>query len=291
MTLFNNREYLLRTLPPILHPTAAISTVNYQNVPIDFSNTLYNEPLVNIQNYGLAGCSYYYENNGANKPYCARLGGSLSEIMVRESIANMLSEVNTSLYEFGVELFIWDAFRPLETQKGIWNFFEARVKVKLPEASSEQINMEVSKYVSDPRTFDKNDSTTWPSHITGASVDLTLRDKEDLKFLDMGTYFDEMGHVAHSDYYEQELVHGHIDESNSCLLNRRLLHYAMNSQGFTNYHREYWHFDWGNQLHQLVKAICSFSKPKAAWYGLASYNGSVLPYRSSITGRSLSNAS
>ena len=136
-----------------------------------------------------------------------------------------------------------------------------------PRADDATLADHVCHYVSDPRLFDPNDPRTWPAHATGAALDLTLRDRRTGELLDMGTHFDDMSTASHSDYYERLLHAGRIAPGDERLRNRRLLHWAMQEQGFTNYSYECWHFDYGNQMYIMMLKFLGRDREQAAWYG------------------------
>jgi D-alanyl-D-alanine dipeptidase len=66
----------------------------------------------------------------------------------------------------------------------------------------------------------------------------------------MGTEFDHFGPEAATRYFEDKLLKAETltIEEYSCLQNRRLLFHVLAEVGFTNYHEEWWHFDYGNQF-------------------------------------------
>lgn len=260
----------LKKLPPIRKQEEYISTGDYRYVPVQSDHPLFDEELVDICDCNIAGESYYFRGDRGNQPYCRRLDGSIPKILVRKSVAEKLMKVNQRLKCLGIELFVWDAYRPLETQIGIWQFFENDQLKKYPSKSNKEIYNEVLKYVSDPSCFHKDDSSTWPTHMTGASVDLTLRSIEQKEELDMGAHFDQMDDIANMDYFENQLAYGNISEEDPRLLYRRLLYYAMTESDFTNYPFEFWHFDWGNQMHQKMKSIISGTAAEVAFYGAIS---------------------
>jgi D-alanyl-D-alanine dipeptidase len=260
----------LRVLPPIPPVRQSVHAGNYKIVPVDFEHPLYDEELVDIREFGITGKSYYFRSDGENIPYGRRLEGALSEILVRRSVAAKLVDVNQKLQCLGVELFVWDAYRPLQTQIGLWKFFEETKKNENPSFAEDEIYAEVIKYVSDPTSFSREDPTTWPTHMTGASVDLTICHVDDKQLLDMGAHFDQMDVAAHTNYYEQQRQDGEIGPEDSRLLNRRLLYNAMSSCGFTNYPFEYWHYDWGNQMYQIIRSVQNNAPIEQAWYGVVS---------------------
>lgn len=241
------------------------STSAYRQIPVDCRDPRFQEPLVRISLYGLSGESYYARRDGQNAPYFERIDGSLDELWARRAVAEKLSRVNDVLRPYKVELFVWDAYRPIACQYGLWSFFEDQVSRKMPQLTKQEQKNFVLKYVSDPTKFDKTDYTTWPVHSTGGAIDLTLRDLESGILLNMGANFDEMGPVCHSDHYEKldSLGKHELEVRN----NRRLLHWAMHKEGFTNYPMEYWHFDWGDQMYVLAMNELGDSTPQSAWYG------------------------
>ena len=66
-------------------------------------------------------------------------------------------------------------------------------------------------------------------------------------------------------YFEEKIKLGQELSATEMLAlkNRRLLFHALRSVGLTNYHREWWHFDFGNQLWAVQENT-------AAIYGKAS---------------------
>lgn len=240
---------------------------SYGDVAVDASDARYNDPLVRMREAGVACESYYARTDGRNRPYHTKIPGSLEDVWCRSLVAEKLAQTNLRLMSFGVELFVWDAYRSIETQKGLWDFFDEQIKRELPALTDEQRYAHIVKYVSDPRRFDRFDSTTWPVHSSGGAVDLTLRRLDTGENVAMGAGFDEMTDASHSDALERALRKGLIAADDDALNNRRLLHWAMESEGFVNYPLEYWHFDWGDQMYVHHFVPQTGRSPKAAWYG------------------------
>lgn len=261
----------MKQMPPSDHPIPVIdwpsNAGGYGKVLVDAKDPRFLEPLVRASDFGICGESFYARDDGANWPYNTKISGSLSAIWLRQGIAHKLSRVNENLRSLQVELFVWDGYRSIETQRGLWKFFEAQADREMPGASPAERREFVLNYVSDPSRFVRSDSTTWPAHTTGAAVDLTLRDSMTGSLLDMGAAFDEMSPVSHSDALERARLRGDIGPEHEGLRNRRILHWAMRTEGFVNYPLEFWHFDWGNQMYVHNLAIQSGVGPAAAWYG------------------------
>jgi zinc D-Ala-D-Ala dipeptidase len=70
-------------------------------------------------------------------------------------------------------------------------------------------------------------------HNLGLAVDLTLIDPQSGTVLDMGTPFDTFSDSAHT-----------ANASGRVLRYRQILVRAMESEGFKNYEKEWWHFSY-----------------------------------------------
>ena len=243
-----------------------IHTGSYHTIPVDINHHLYDELLATAYDYGIRGRPYYYQESG-NPPYNTRISGSLKEIWLRRSVLEKLSAVNKLLHPLGMEVFLLDGYRSIETQRGLWTYFEDFFTHHMPGQSDKRIRLEVLKFVSNPQAFREDNENTWPGHTSGAAVDLALCDSRTGNFLDMGAHFDQMDHTAHTGYYERELAAGRIPDNHPPLIHRRILYNAMRYAGFVNYPLEYWHFDWGNQMYIANYPKAEANCPNAAWYG------------------------
>lgn len=131
----------------------------------------------------------------------------VGECLLCEPVAERLAAVQKQLEKKGLGLKVWDCYRPLSIQQKLWEI--------VPDP----------RYVADPKTGSR--------HNRGASVDLTLVDKNGNE-LPMPTPYDEFSSRAHRDYRD---VAPHI------IKNRALLEEAMSAQGFIGLPTEWWHFD------------------------------------------------
>ncbi len=188
-------------------------------------------------------------------------------LWARRSVAEKLARVNRAVQRWGYRLFIWDAYRPVACQQGLWDFFEEKARAETPDADDAAVRARVLTFVSDPSGFDPDDPASAPTHATGAAIDLTLQHVGAGALAQMGAGFDEMSERAASDHYERALERGEIAADDPRLLHRRLLHAAMRSAGFVNYPAEFWHFDWGNQMYVRNLSAMGGDAPRAAWYG------------------------
>jgi zinc D-Ala-D-Ala dipeptidase len=239
---------------------------DYGRVPFDFDDPRSHEPLVSVTERGIAAESYYARTDGLNWPYNARIDGSLKDVWCRRGVAEKLLNVNSRLKPYDVELFVLDAYRAIDVQRGLWAFFEAEARRKMPHRSAEEIRNYILQFVSDPTRFNRDDPTTWPVHSSGGAVDLTLR-HVDGDLLDMGARFDEPSAASFSDALERLALKGVLSSDDAALKNRRLLHWAMEQEGFVNYPLEFWHFDFGDQMYVHHLALLGVNAPVAAWYG------------------------
>lgn len=246
---------------------AEIDTADYRGAPVDRAHPLYDEPLVDVAAFGLSHESYYAREDGGNAPYGRPLPGASPTIRLRRSVAEKLARVDDRLRPLALELLVLDGYRTPETQRAIWAFHLEAHAARRPELSREAIAAEVRRFVSEPTPVDPEDPRSWPTHVTGAAVDLTLRDRRTGAALDLGAAFDEISPMSRSDALERSLRRGEIGPDDPALRHRRLLHWAMTQQGFVNYPSEFWHFDWGNQMYLSNLRALGGKAPERAWYG------------------------
>ena len=131
-----------------------------------------------------------------------------SRCYLRQEAADCLNSAISHAADLGLKLKLWDAFRPVEAQRVLWNAFPG------------------SDYVSDP------DTGRCP-HCRGVALDLTLVDRASGTELDMGTGFDDFEEAA-----------WHLNESVSveARKNRLLLAGLMHTAGFEKFDYEWWHY-------------------------------------------------
>ena len=255
-------EYRIPIIP------ARMFTGRYGDIPVDTNDPRFYEPMVPLRSVGVAFENYFARTDGGNPPYEVAIPNSPREIWLRKTVAEKLAAVNARLESFDAELFVLDGYRPIACQRSLWSFFVARAGQLNPDATEQERRALAMQYVVDPAKFDEDDSRTWPAHSTGAAVDLTLRELSTGVLLDLGARFEELVDARVTDYFERQLVNGVIDEGDLRLQNRRLLHWAMTSEGLLNETANvFWHYDYGNQSY--VRAARAFldAPPRSAWYG------------------------
>ncbi len=164
--------------------------------------------------------------------------GAMPRSWLREDVAARLGRVADSLPR-GMTLVVWDGFRPLAVQGCLFDRYLYELAAVHPDMPADALEEAASKYVSRPSRSVFHP----PPHLTGGAVDLTLGDANG-EPLDLGTDFDA--------FVPEAGAHALEDTPGTARDLRRLLHWAMHDQGFSNYSEEWWHFDHGNQFWGMV---------------------------------------
>src|SRR5262249_20852508 len=159
--------------------------------------------------------------------YGRRLEGAIDGLFARKGVAERLVQANRVLESAGVELFVFDAYRPVGCQKALWHFFSQQLHHAHPELDDNGLDNLARTYVSDPRGINPRDPMTWPPHSTGGAVDLVLRDKRTGVLPELGAPFDDPQPRSHTDFLERELARGAIGPNHPPLRHRRLLYWTM----------------------------------------------------------------
>ncbi len=238
-----------KALPPTPEGKTALS---YHRIPIDLKSDLSKEKLVDLCSYGVAGESYYARRDGFNAPYYRSVCAGDKKQKLRKTAAVKLESVNKRLACLGLELFVFDAYRPVSCQKQLWDYSISEARRMLAKSANEEDLVEYAgKFCSNPGLFKKSDWKTWPTHLTGGAVDLTIRRKSSGELLYMGSIFDDNSELSFSAFFEKKNSDKNqkLSSSEICAMqNRRLLYWLMTEEGFANYPNEWWHFDFGNQM-------------------------------------------
>lgn len=130
-----------------------------------------------------------------------------SEVFLRYGTVKKLRSVCEELAEQGLNLKIWDGFRPVSAQFKLWEV--------CPDDT----------YVADP-------NQGFSSHSRGNTVDVTLVDMDGSE-IEMPTGFDDFTAKADRDYSDVP----EVPAANAILLQN-----TMEKYGFTGYFGEWWHF-------------------------------------------------
>ncbi len=228
-----------------------------QRIPITRDNVLFSEPVVEARDAGLAGENFYA--SGRNPPYWHRVEGATDKLWLRKSVAEKLARVNGRIAAAGLELFLYDAWRPRAVQAYFHDVWMPReLQRRDPSLTGAALTEEVERYWAAP-----SDSADSPApHATAAAVDLTLRWKGG-ETLWMGSLFDDVTALANRDRFENLDAQNFSFSDQEARANRRLLHWLMTEEGFAGYPDEWWHFSWGDQMWAALTSGAS------AHYGMA----------------------
>lgn len=210
-------------------------------VPIAFSAGLADEPCIEVRSIGVAGDNHY--NTPRNPPYYVSVPGSVAELYLRKSVAAKLVDVNARLKPIGLEIYLFDAWRPQAIQRyfhDVW--FPEWLVQRQPHLAGQALVNEVEKYWAAPTAGASSPSP----HATGGALDLTLIFSDTRQPLYMGGIFDDLTEEAWTDGFERnDCVSMSDDEAR---VNRRLLYWVMTEAGFANNPTEWWHYSWGDQM-------------------------------------------
>ena len=233
----------------------------YRSHPLDKDDARFKEPLVNVEDMGLAGRSFYC--GPINAPYYTQVPDAAPKVLLREGVCRKLIAVNEKLADVGLEVFAFDGWRPTSVQAYFFeDWMPNEVRQRNPAFSEEEVRREVQRYWSAP-TVDENSPAP---HATGGAIDLTLRWKATGEHLWMGSIFDDVSKLARLDLFEVEFndpkdfAYSH-EEARA---NRRLLYWIMRDAGFAHNPNEWWHFSYGDMLWARI------AEEPTAFYGLAS---------------------
>lgn len=199
------------------------------------------ERCVDVRTVGIAGANHYFTQH--NPPYFVSVPGSIPELYLRRAVAAKLKDVNARLAQHGMELFLFDAWRPQAVQRYFHDdWFPRWLKARRPELEGEALVEEVEHYWAAPSSGAGSPSP----HSTGGAVDLTLIFSDTHQPLFMGGMFDDVTEDAWTDALERKPIVSMSDAEAQA--NRRLLYWIMDEAGFANNPTEWWHFSYGDQL-------------------------------------------
>jgi D-alanyl-D-alanine dipeptidase len=229
-----------------------------QRIAIARDNARFGESVIEAREAGLAGENFYA--SARNPPYWQRVDGATDKLWLRQSVAEKLARVDARVGAAGLELFLFDAWRPRAVQVYFHDVWMPReLKRRDPCLSGAALTEEVERYWAAP-----SDNAESPApHATGAATDLTLRWK-DGEPLWMGSLFDDVTPLAHRDRFENLEAGNFSFSDQEARANRRLLHWLMTEENFAGHPDEWWHFSWGDQMWAALTGA------PAAHYGLAS---------------------
>ncbi len=234
---------------------------------LDLGHELFGEAVMEARDAGLAGENFYAGDR--NPPYWQRVEGATDKLWLRKTVAEKLARVNARIGAVGLELYLFDAWRPRAVQAYFHDVWMPReLGRRDPGLKGAALTEEVERYWAAP-----SQSADSPApHATASAVDLTLRWK-DSEALWMGSLFDDVTGLAHRDRFEQPGPESFSFSDQEARANRRLLHWLMIEEGFAGHPDEWWHFSWGDQMWAALTGA------PAAHYGLADIPGAEPPIK------------
>ena len=156
---------------------------------------------------------------------------AIDKCYARETVVKKIRKIANSLPN-GFKLKIYDAWRPFEVQKYLYNQYKEQIARDNQDLSESEIDELVKIFVSEPI----RDIGIAPLHCTGGAIDLTIVCENGTE-LNMGTKFDDFSENAHTNHYINEEIKK----------NREFLYNLMKEEGFENLSSEWWHYDYGGK--------------------------------------------
>lgn len=215
----------------------------YRDHAVDLDDPRGAERMVELRAHGIAGANAYHEGL---PPYHAPLPGAVPDLLLRADLAARLAGVNARLAPYALELWVFDAWRPVALQNHFHDhWMPGRLRARHPDWDEAAIMAETGRYFA--RGADGPvDPCSPPPHATGAAVDLTIRRKGGAELF-MGAIFDDLSAVSNTAHFEDE-PDGLAFSHHEARANRRLLFWLMAEAGFANNPTEWWHFSRGDQM-------------------------------------------
>jgi len=139
-------------------------------------------------------------------------GYEAQRALLRQEAAHALVRVQARLRTGGLGLLVFDGYRPVRA---------TRAMVQWAQRTGQR-NLLNDGYIA-----------SRSRHNLGLAVDLTLIDPQSGTMLDMGTPFDTFSEAAHT-----------ANAAGRVARYRQILVRAMESEGFRNYEKEWWHFSY-----------------------------------------------
>ena len=148
-------------------------------------------------------------------------------LVLRRPVAEAIVRINARLREKGLQLKLYDGYRPLSVTQRLWKLRPDRRYLAVPNIGSR--------------------------HNRGAAVDLTLADS-DGKELEMPSEYLTFDARSHRDYEGM---------SETARANMERLTRVMASEGFTGINEEWWHYDAPGWKHYRVADVPLWPEEKA----------------------------
>ncbi len=149
----------------------------------------------------------------------------------------------------GLGLVVWDGYRPIATQAALYGSYLEELTMVHPDWPADALEEAAARYVTPPSRSPRGPAA--PPHRWRGGPHARRRRRAAHP---LGTDFDA--------FVPEAATRGLEETPGRARDLRRILFWAMNAEGFTSYHEEWWHFDYGDQFWGLVTG-------RAAIYGAA----------------------
>jgi zinc D-Ala-D-Ala dipeptidase len=194
---------------PEAPPAVAAVSVNTPELPVAPDETA-DSLLIDVRSLDSTirvDVRYAGSNNFTGAPLP---GYDAPRALLRREAAQALARVQRRLRKQGLGLLVFDGYRPVRATLAM---------VRWADRTGRR-DLLTEGYIA-----------RRSRHNLGLAVDLTLVDAQSGSSLDMGTSFDTFSEAAHT-----------ANAQGRVLANRHILVRAMESEGFRNYEKEWWHF-------------------------------------------------
>ncbi|MFD1546448.1 M15 family metallopeptidase [Nonomuraea guangzhouensis] len=138
----------------------------------------------------------------------------------------------------GFHLLIVEGYRPIDTQRRIFEEYRDGLRAAFPEMSPDEAHIAASRYVS---------PVDVAPHTAGAAVDLTLCAPDGTEY-DMGTQVDDNPEESDGGCYTDA-----TNISAEARAHRKILAAALEPVGLVNYPTEWWHWSFGDRYWALAE--------------------------------------
>ena len=165
--------------------------------------------------------SFATHNNFIGRPID---GYFTNTCIVSKAVGDALIIAQNKALEAGYSLIVFEAYRPLKALEDL-----VRWSRNTDTQNKDRFYPDIDK----ANLFDQGYIAIRSTHTRGAAADVTLINPMTKEELDMGTEFDFFGSKSHT---------ASEDISPPAQNNRRILLSIMESSGFVNYDKEWWHF-------------------------------------------------
>ncbi|MEU7861654.1 M15 family metallopeptidase [Nonomuraea sp. NPDC049141] len=138
----------------------------------------------------------------------------------------------------GFHLLIVEGYRPIDTQRRIFEEYRDGLRAAFPEMSPDEAHIAASRYVS---------PVDVAPHTAGAAVDLTLCAPDGTEY-DMGTQVNDNPEESEGGCYTDA-----TNISADARAHRKILAAALEPVGLVNYPTEWWHWSFGDRYWALAE--------------------------------------